>query len=323
MSLNTSNSIKSSKLQTDLSIFNDINKFPSSNCHDYKSCIAINRLLSALRYYQSLNLHSNQDHQNIFTNFVNEVYKHPLLIEDFHHVQKQHDQQLYDISNYVIKAGLCQKCDIDLCQYSSRHYRVTNNDNNLHNMHPNLLLYGDTLDSFHFYILHLHHVGLRCIKPEKDDNYIDDKKHDDLYDHEFARIHNILSSTRSKSNRFNRVSPGNKFNIQTDDTIQDDEDHKQYDKEEIIETYLDSLCHHLSEKKVKEDVIFLLVNYSKTQEYDTESMDMDLQINGGNISQHMVNHTDCFEMVKEFFNRSRSMFCLSTDFLFMHKLGLI
>ena len=139
---------------SDLSIFSNIDQYPSSDCHDYKSCIAIKRLSSALRYYATLNIQNNKHDQETFTNFVQEIYKHTLLIEDLYHFQKQHDHQLHEIMNYLINDKIHKKCDIDSCQYSSRHYRVksTNDTNNINAMDRHLKLYGDTLDSFHFYL---------------------------------------------------------------------------------------------------------------------------------------------------------------------------
>ena len=306
-SLNTSNYLIPSTLQIDISIFDNMRQYPSSNCNDYKSCIAINRLLCALRYYQSLKLHSNQNDQEIFTNFTKQVYKHPLLIEDLHHFIKKHDKQLNNIIHYVINTGLCKECDIDSCKYSSRHYRVKTDDNNSDNIDPNLRLYGDSLDSFHFYLFHLYQVGLRCIE-YKEDDYVDDRKEDKLYDAQFARIQKVISSTRGSSDRFKRVSPGNKFNLKVEETIQNEEDQKEYQVNECDITYLDTLWQHLYEMKVPEDVILRLVNYSKEKEYETESMDMDLQIDGGNIEQYMVDHQECFQAVVGFFNKSRGIF---------------
>ena len=317
-SLNEPKSSIESRLQTDLSIFNHIEQFASLNCADFKSCIAIHRLLAALRYYQSLKFQISENDREILTTFINEVYEARLLIQDFHHFQKQHDQQLYDIINYATKTHLLSKdCDIDSCDYASRHYRVENNNNIKDNMDPHLRFYTDTLDSFHFYISHLHHVGLRYIQHQQDDHYHDDKKqdHDQLYDHQFARIHNIISSTRNASNRFNRVSVGSKFNIEVNKTIQNEQDQDEHDVNEYDHTYLDTLWQHLYKLKIKEDVILKLVNYSKYEEYDTETMNMDSQIENGNIAHHLVHHQKCFKAVTELFNKSRGIFFVICPFI--------
>ena len=48
-----------------LSIFKN-EKQPNKRCNDYESCIAINRLLSSLKYYSSLNISNNKNDQMMF-----------------------------------------------------------------------------------------------------------------------------------------------------------------------------------------------------------------------------------------------------------------
>ena len=303
-------------LSTDLSIFKDIQKLPKWDCKDYKSCIAIHRLLSALRYYSTLKLQSNKDHQEIFTSFINEIYKHPLLIQDFNHFQTRHsNHQLSDIIKYAKETGLTSACDIDSCDYSSRHYRVNipSNTTKTSKMDPHLQLYANTMDSLHFYLSHLHDVGLRCLSQEEDDHDTDDNinnKNNESYDPEFARIGSIISSTRSSSDRFNRVSSGNKFNIEMDDAIQNEEDQIEIDDDESSVTYLDFLMEEIYWMDVNEDVITKLINYMKQEQFETESMDLDLQLRDGNIAKYMVNHEKCMNAVIEILNQSRGVVLL-------------
>ena len=84
-----------------LSIFENIDQYPSTVCQDYKSCIAIKRLSSALSYYSTLNIQNNQHDQELFTKFVQEIYRHTLLIQDLYHFQKQHDNKLHEMRKYT------------------------------------------------------------------------------------------------------------------------------------------------------------------------------------------------------------------------------
>ena len=174
------------KLSTDISIFNNIQQFTPSQCKDFKSCMATHRLLSSLQYYTSLKSQNTRESWTVFTNFSHQVYKNTLLIQDFYHFQKQHDQQLYHIAKYASDIGKsCGACDVDSCDYTSRHYRVQNICITKDDMDPNIRFYASTLDSFYFYPSHLHHVELRCIEREEDLIEDDDTK-DDSYDPEFA-----------------------------------------------------------------------------------------------------------------------------------------
>ena len=115
-------------MTSDLTVFN--NNHPSSDdCTDFKSCIAIRRLLTSLRYYSSLNVITNDNDQAIFTHFINELYAHKLLIEDFHHLQGHHDDKICEIMDLVINNDLFSECDIDSCDFASRHHRVSHRRN--------------------------------------------------------------------------------------------------------------------------------------------------------------------------------------------------
>ena len=100
---------------TDLSIFHSDAKLGKNSIH---------RLLSSLKYYSSLNVpDNNKDNQNIFINFMGEVYKHQ-IIDDFNYLQKRYDHQLENIIKYAKKNYQIKLCDIKTCTYSDRHYRI-------------------------------------------------------------------------------------------------------------------------------------------------------------------------------------------------------
>ena len=275
----------------DLTLFDNIEEHDLPDCKDFKTCPAIQRLLSSLRYYKSLQLQQNKDHREIFANFIKEVYKHSILNQDFHHFQKRHEHQLHEISEYAIENGICKDCNVNTCDHASRHYRVENIKTINLNLDPSLTVYIDTLDSFHFYLLHLHQVGLRFIDSTPDD--ANATQYDEAYDAEFARVRDNILSTKDSSNRFNRISAGHKFKLKTE------EEHKGNI------TYLDSMVDDLLQKNVNEDIIMKLINYLKQEQYDTKSMDIDLQIANGNIAKYMANDNKCLKAIIGKFNESR------------------
>ena len=114
----------------DLSIFKNI-KTKSKKCKSYQSCSAIGRLIASLSYYQLLNVKSVTNHQEIFINFVNNVYKHQKILNDFHHLQQEHGQQIHEIMEYITNnQSNLKQCNINECNYASRHYRVYKHENN-------------------------------------------------------------------------------------------------------------------------------------------------------------------------------------------------
>ena len=77
------------------------------------------------------------------------------MLDDFTHFIKYHQTKLSEIAKYSKNYYKIPECNIDECQYSSRHYRVNNDNDHKQSavdIDPNLRFYGDIIDSFHFYI---------------------------------------------------------------------------------------------------------------------------------------------------------------------------
>ena len=78
----------------------------------------------------------------------------------------------------------------------------------------------------------------------------------------------------------------------------------------ISRTYLDSVIDQLHQNRIPRQSVLRLVESLKAQEFETESMDIDMQLsnNGGNISKYMMNYQRCMDVVIDTFNKSRRMF---------------
>ena len=115
-----------------------------------------------------------------------------------------------------------------------------------------------------------------------------------------------IKATREKVARFNRVIAGNKFSLSVDSADKPDEPTDDEATGGI--TYLDSVFDHLEKSKVSPEIINKLADYVKYEQYDTESLDLDLKLNGEhcNISRH-VQDKDCIECIRNMFNKSSRM----------------
>ena len=98
------------------------------------SCISLKRLFCAIKYYTLLNIENNQDHQNIFINFIQEIYNN--FLDDFTHVARVHANEIYEINQFLLNNKQFHACNVRKCLYTSRHHRVNqpsqeeiNNDN--------------------------------------------------------------------------------------------------------------------------------------------------------------------------------------------------
>lgn len=191
------------------------------DCKDYRKCMVLKRMLSLLKYYSSLDTVNNTDDKSEFVEFMEEIYKDN-LIDDFHHIQKHHDHELQEIiefaqgdENFITNF---ERCSISNCLYSHRHYsdmndmKVSGND-----FDWNLAFYISTIDALHFYLYHLHEVGLRTSKKALRE-YEDCKDEDSdnmYYDSEFSKLCTISKDKRCSS-RFDRFQNKEKFVIKAD-----------------------------------------------------------------------------------------------------------
>ena len=141
---------------------------------------------------------------------------------------------------------------------------------------------------------------------------MDEIKHkSEYFDLQFARIHNKIRKSSEKTRRFSRISSAtNKFTI-TNFVCIDEKNHMDnaqgYDNGD--DTYLDSIFDELSNKGIDFEVINELKKYIIFEEYDTESVEFDMQIkNGnGNISNH-INNKKCIDCIIEMFHEAHCMF---------------
>ena len=128
----------------------------------------------------------------------------------------------------------------------------------------------------------------------------------EYFDINFSRLIKQNKRTRDAVNRFSRLSD-NKFNISVDDK---DNLKQQIDDNEDGKTYLDTLYSHLNSKSVKDTLISTLKQIIIQEEYDTESLDIDVEIfkNCGtsNIAIELKNDDVVNKLVK-YFETSKSM----------------
>ena len=296
----------------DLSLFKNDTK-PSSSCKDFKSCISMNRLLLILQYNTLLKPLQNTENKEIFVKFMKEVYKQQ-IIDDIHHFTHRHGGQLQEIMEYSHQQYQFIHCELNQCAFASRHYRVSDNNNNNHsNDDRYFAFYQDIVDSFHYYLHHLFHAGFRIkiIDNDIDAQHVDDTKcdHDEYYDRDFAKRNKVMSNTRQSTQRFNRISSdsASKFKIQSDQEQTADIEQKTGD--EI--TYLDRVYENLRQIKVNTHDIQRLLQFVSNEQYDTESVDIDLQINNGhgNIAK-FINNKEIINAMMTQFNRARGIiFC--------------
>ena len=290
----------------DFTIFDT--KIENINSCSTEHCISIQRLISALKYYQALNIHHQQQNKNIFVKFFKEVYQQ--IIDDFYHLMHSHNNQLEGIMRDTFVES--NKCDITSCEYSSRHYRQNNNNQvctntTNHATDPYLKLYVEIMDSLHFFMFHLFHTSFRTTINNQQENQHKNKGNDPYFDANFSTIHQQIRNSQEKTSQFSRISnDSNKFNINKSNNHHASSNNDE--NEEAGITYIDALFDHLSSINIDNESIEKFRNIINTQQYDTESVAIDIQINDGdgNISHHVQNQK-CMGAIIAIFNQSQCM----------------
>ena len=121
------------------------------------------------------------------------------------------------------------------------------------------------------------------------------------------RQYKIISNKRNTSRRFDRINnTSSKFTIKADSQYNDD----------YSMTVLDSIFDQLSENDIEEHSITTLKQYVNDQEYDTESIEIDLEINNGNGNLSAITDQNCINTLITMFEQSRRMFYLYLFFFF-------
>ena len=205
--------------QFDLSVFKEEN---DSKCNksNHENCISIKRLLAALKYYDALNIINNPNHGEIFNEFINEIYHHQLL-DDYAHLIDEHGQKLQEIHETIINDKQFRKCNIKTCDFTARHHRSDNHQNNENALDTKFNFYTQTMDSLHFYLVHCFDAGVRTIKHDDDETKggdDDNENNSEYFDAAFNRINKMISERKHITDSFNRFKTKNtKFTIVTAD----------------------------------------------------------------------------------------------------------
>ena len=316
-----------STVTTDLTIFKTYNNQSIEQCSNdndsdiIEGCDALKRLITALKYYSKFDLIKNQNDQNIFSDFIFNIYGN--LINDYIHLIDHHSNQIQQISELLEKDGNLFKCDFKTCKYTTRHYKRdhiqndNDHDDKKQNQNDKLLnFYVTTIDSLHFYLLHLFDSGMRIKRPKNEkkqqEEEMEEERHDsEKFDIEFSKMCQQIKQRRSIRKSFDRFKSDQKFTISTS---------KQQTSTSTF--ILDDLFKHLSSiKTVSEASVSRLFKYIKDHQYDTESVEIDVNAKSdGYIANHLKNE-EIMKEIMNFFKTLKSMYgrfgiCLRCCFVY-------
>ena len=158
-----------------LSIFQEPNLH--ENCKGNSKCGRMLRIAVIIKYHQLLvNKGDATNARAILQEFVDATYSRSLLLEDYIDFFSSHsDSASRGALGGWLRTLQCSCSSVAKCTGTARHFRGrTQRDEQG--------LFLDLIDTLHFNIFHLEHVGLRVPVHDNQDVDEDDKDDDDLID---------------------------------------------------------------------------------------------------------------------------------------------
>eukprot|EP01084_Bolivina_argentea_P085065 153774_1 len=153
------------------------------------------------------------------------------------------------------------------------------------------------MDSLHFFIFHLFHVGLRSNRARVDTIKNNDEKMDKddkqkYFDAQFSQLSKMISERSHLTKSFDRFNiKKTKFNLNNQMKTKTEGDKYNDD------TYLDMMFKYLKDVGINFDNIIKLNQFVTNQEYDSESVTYDGQ--NGNIAK-LMNNKQCIQSMQQF-----------------------
>eukprot|EP01084_Bolivina_argentea_P315440 546500_1 len=132
----------------------------STDCNSDFICTGTERLMTAMEYYQSLDMANDQDKQKL-SDFYDFRYKH--ILNDFSHLILKHYEELDTMYEFATNIMNLKQCTAEKCLMLRRHNRDRDNedkDTQFKSQYEiDLQFKRDTMDAIHCYILHQYDFG--------------------------------------------------------------------------------------------------------------------------------------------------------------------
>eukprot|EP01084_Bolivina_argentea_P008584 16055_1 len=289
-SLKNSHSCKKSKKPTYFSIF----KNQKSECKsEDDSCDHVNRIIYAMKYYQSLDASQNHEYQENVITLVKDDYE--LLLDDYIHLIIFHSKSIDKIYIKMTTEFNILQCEFAKCKSAIRHNRDrTKNDKQLEAKYDDsddnlqFIFFRDILDSCHCYLFHLYDAGLRI-------KLSDIKHHNDRenphFDYTSAQIHKILKETVIALNKLEHFNfdryQSTKFDLNCN--VANKTSEVNGSNEITTRTFMDGMYDYVNEFNVEKQQISKICI---SEEYDSDAFSIDIwgnDIEESNIKRWLQN----------------------------------
>eukprot|EP01084_Bolivina_argentea_P062913 114973_1 len=254
----------------------EVFKQSEETCIGINSCLCLSRIANAMKL-------SDATEANKFVEFCLDRY--PQCLDDYIHLICVHSDARNKICDYLKTHHKINKCvTINECVWTQRHYSNRDydiNDELKYNQQDDgkYNFYTELFDTVHFYLFHLEDLALRCsIEPTgiEENIYHNHADYLNCIDNTFVKLQTQIKERHEKyASHFPRLNndKNSKFVIQQT-------------QQELIEptaqenTFMDNVFDYIQNKASnnEENVLIKLKVYIDSEEYDTESVTVDIDI---------------------------------------------
>eukprot|EP01084_Bolivina_argentea_P086409 156184_1 len=284
----------------DMEIFQD----KSTDCDTNYICRCTRRIISAMKYYQTLNINVEHD-KNKFLFFYDKIYPH--ILNDFTHVITKHPDSLDSLYEFAVKDMKLSKCTVQNCLYQQRHNRNRQHLIQLTQTQDiHFAFRRDIMDGVHCYTLHQYDFGFAIPESEKK-AFIEDVKVEDeniaCRDSGFAHIVKIIKKVKQNL-KFARVNKNNnKFDFESEQA-----------KEAMDVEYMEGMYECVENNSKRQTFKKFLL----TEEYDSDAVLYDVR-DESKSNLCCLLQKENFENIKEYVRICAvSSASFSTGFIFYY-----
>eukprot|EP01084_Bolivina_argentea_P113052 201577_1 len=290
------------------------------NCNGYDDCSSITRLMTILLYYSK----TYSQNPNEFIDFCDKYYAKSYL-KDYIHFICIHKN---DINKNETENETCRM--VSTCSSTTRHYRDRTNEEMKtdENGETQQRLYVDIFDSIHFYMCHMAECGLRISINEDNIKDIVDDEYSNCQDEVIAFIQNEIERKQAKCGLFKRLdnTKNSKFNIMQISNINSGNEKIKIDwKKEMTQetTFTDQILECIASTGIKKSIVTDLREYLTCEEYDTDSIQNDINICDDEKNSNLLEATrynlNCIAVIKNHMKMHNiASTAFSTGFVFWY-----
>ena len=262
--------------------------------------LSLRRLVEALKYYDMV-----KDDQDSLAEFIQTHYREQML-NDFNYFISEHERQVMDIQKELINDYDFQKCKVENCAFSRRHFEETKANQSSAkdgtDTSKMVAFYSEKFDALHFALFHLFETGYRIAPRPQDDDDGADNDDEKMLQETLSTIRAGRDLCNGTIDRFESDST-NKFNLSIDGETENKSDDTAHG-----DTVIDSMMRYAVSDGIPRSALYQIHEYLVEADVDSDAAKEDLADSKEHSNIFItVKNEGAFQSMKRFFKASSGM----------------